>query len=129
MEKEGIELLIGSQIYWLVGLAVLFFIRNLIEGMVAGILVFFGGDYNSDDVVYVDGLPGRIIRVGLYKTVFFLYDISNDPYTGDARVSGGTKLVILNRALHDHKIEKPLQNLDLARYKKSPRKLDRRSDG
>ena len=129
MEKEGIELLIGSQIYWLVGLAVLFFIRNLIEGMVAGILVFFGGDYNSDDVVYVDGLPGRIIRVGLYKTVFFLYDISNDPYTGDARVSGGTKLVILNSALHDHKIEKPLQNLDLARYKKSPRKLNRRSDG
>ena len=129
MEKEGIELLIGSQVYWLIGLAFLFFIRNLIEGMVAGILVFFGGDYNSDDVVYVDGLPGRIIRVGLYKTVFFLYDISNDPYTGDARVSGGTKLVILNSALHDHKREKPWQNLDLARYKKSPRKLNRRSDG
>ena len=129
MEKEGIELLIGSQIYWFFGLAFLFFIRNLIEGMVAGILVFFGKDYNSDDVVYVDGLPGRIIRVGLYKTVFFLYDISNDPYTGEGRVSGGTKLVILNSALHDHKIEKPLQNLDLGRYKIEPRKFDRRNGG
>ena len=129
MEKEGIELLIGSQIYWLIGLAFLFFIRNLIEGMVAGVLVFFGKDYNSDDVVYVDGLPGRIIRVGLYKTVFFLYDISNDPYTGEGHVSGGTKLVILNSALHDHKIEKPLQNLDLGRYKIEPRKFDRRNGG
>ena len=129
MEKEGIELLIGSQIYWFFGLAFLFFIRNLIEGMVAGILGFFGKDYNSDDVVYVDGLPGRIIRVGLYKTVFFLYDISNDPYTGEGRVSGGTKLVILNSALHDHKIEKPLQNLDLGRYKIEPRKFDRRNGG
>ncbi len=129
MEKEGLELFIGSQVYWFVGLALLFFIRNIIEGMIAGLLIFLGGDYNSDDVVYVDGLPGRIIRVGLYKTVFFLYDISNDPYTGDARVSGGTKLVILNSALHDHKIEKPLQNLDLNRYKKSPRRLDRRFSG
>ena len=72
MEKEGIELLIGSQVYWLIGLAFLFFIRNLIEGMVAGILVFFGGDYNSDDVVYVDGLPGRIIRVGLYLSLIHI---------------------------------------------------------
>ena len=72
MEKEGLELFIGSQVYWFVGLALLFFIRNIIEGMIAGLLIFLGGDYNSDDVVYVDGLPGRIIRVGLYKTVFFL---------------------------------------------------------
>ena len=128
MEIEGLELFIGSQVYWFVGLALLFFIRNIIEGMIAGLLIFLGGDYNSDDVVYVDGLPGRIIRVGLYKTVFFLYDITNDPYTGEARVSGGTKMVIQNSALQDHKIEKPLQNLDLTRYKKSPRKLDRRTD-
>ena len=128
MEKEGLELFIGAQVYWFVGLALLFFIRNIIEGMIAGLLIFLGGDYNSDDVVYVDGLPGRIIRVGLYKTVFFLYDITNDPYTGEARVSGGTKMVIQNSALQDHKIEKPLQNLDLTRYKKSPRKLDRRTD-
>ena len=62
------------------------------------------------------------------RQFFFLYDITNDPYTGEARVSGGTKMVIQNSALQDHKIEKPLQNLDLTRYKKSPRKLDRRTD-
>jgi len=92
-------------------------------------MVFFGGDYNSDDVVYVDGLPGRIIRVGIYKTVFFLYDISNDPYTGMAQVTGGTKLVIQNSSLTNMKIEKPLQNLDLSRYTKEPQKKERRNNG
>ena len=120
-------MLIGSQVYWLIGLAFLFLVRNIIEGIIAGFLVFFGKDYNSDDVVYVDGRPGRIIRVGLYKTVFFLYDITNDPYTGMARVNGGTKLVIQNNALKNMKIEKPLQNLDLTRYKKEPGKMERRN--
>ena len=129
MEKEGIELFIGSKVYWFIGLALLFFIRNIIEGMVAGILVFLGGDYNTDDVVFVDARPGRIIRVGVYKTVFFLYDITNDPYTGEGRVSGGTKLVILNGSLHSHKIEKPLQSLDLGRYNKAPKKFERRNGG
>ena len=92
-------------------------------------MVFFGNDYNSDDVVYVDGLPGRIIRVGIYKTVFFLYDISNDPYTGIAQVTGGTKLVVQNSSLKDMKIEKPLQNLDLIRYMKGSQKKERRDNG
>ena len=128
-DQTSVDRLIGEQIYWFIGIALLFLIRNIIESIIAGLMVFFGNDYNSDDVVYVDGLPGRIIRVGIYKTVFFLYDISNDAYTGKAQVTGGTKLVVQNSSLKDMKIEKPLQNLDLIRYMKESQKKERRDNG
>ena len=46
MNEAQIEQFIGSQIYWLFGLALLFLIRNVIEEIIAGILIFFGNDYN-----------------------------------------------------------------------------------
>jgi hypothetical protein len=64
-------------------------------------------------VVYVDGKPGRIIRVGLTKTVFFIYDIV------DGKVVSGNKLVVQNERLAGLNIEKPLPNLDLSRFKKN----------
>ena len=38
--------------------------NNTIQEAVDGIMLFLGNDYNEDDVVEVDGAPGRIIRVG-----------------------------------------------------------------
>ena len=73
-------------------------------------MVFLGNDYNEDDVVEVDGSPGRIVRVGIWKTVFFIYHVKN------GRVVGGAKLVVANSKLKDLKIEKPLANLDLSKY-------------
>ena len=73
-------------------------------------MVFLGNDYHEDDVVEVDGSPGRIVRVGMWKTVFFIYDVVND------KVVGGSKLVVGNSYLMDLKIEKPLPNLDLSKY-------------
>ena len=128
MEDKAIEALIGREVWWIIGFATLFLVRNIVEGAISGVLVFFGNDYNSDDVIYINGRPGRIIRVGLYKTVFFLYDVKNDPYTGDAQVVSGTKYVVQNSSLSEIKIEKPLQNIDLERYKVEPTKLERRED-
>tara|TARA_Y100001951_G_C11252825_1_gene247534 strand:- start:428 stop:817 length:390 start_codon:yes stop_codon:yes gene_type:complete len=128
MDQVAIESFIGREVYWLIGFALLFLVRNIVEGAISGILVFVGNDYNSDDVIYINGRPGRIIRVGLYKTVFFLYDVKNDPYTGDAQVIGGTKVVVQNDKLSSLKIEKPLQNIDLERYKQDPTKMERRED-
>ena len=92
------------------GVAVLLF-RQTIESFVAGIMIFMGNDYNEDDVVEVDGKPSRIVRVGMWSTTFFTYDVRN------GIIVGGSKLVIQNVKLKDLKIEKPLPLLDLSKYK------------
>ena len=98
---------------WLLisGVALLLF-QNTIREAVDGIMVFLGNDYNEDDVVEVDGSPGRIVRVGMWKTVFFIYHVI------DGRIVGGSKLVVANSKLKDLKIEKPLPNLDSSKYTK-----------
>ena len=92
------------------GVAVLLF-RQTIESFVAGIMIFMGNDYNEDDVVEVDGKPSRIVRVGMWSTTFFTYDVR------DGIIVGGSKLVVQNIKLKDLKIEKPLPLLDLSKYK------------
>ena len=96
---------------FLAGLGVLFF-KTTIESVLAGLVVFVGNDYNSDDIVILDGRPGRIVRVSMWKTTFYLYSIEKDP-NGKKYVSGGTKLIVENDKLKDLKIEKPLDNFDL----------------
>ena len=93
------------------GIVVLLF-QNTIREAVDGIMVFLGNDYNEDDVVEVDGEPGRIVRVCMWKTVFFIYHVVN------GQIVGGAKLVVANSKLKDLKIEKPLPNLDLSKYQK-----------
>ena len=95
---------------FLVGVLTLLF-RSTIEKLVAGFMVFQGNDYNEDDVVEVDGKPGRIVRVGIWSTTFFTYDVR------DGIIVGGSKLVVQNDKLKDLKIEKPLPLLDLSKYK------------
>ena len=95
---------------FLVGVLTLLF-RGTIEKLVAGYFVFMGNDYNEDDVVEVDGKPGRIVRVGIWSTTFFTYDVR------DGVIVGGAKLVVQNDKLKDLKIEKPLPLLDLSKYK------------
>ena len=107
-----VEGLIG-QYGWLfiVGVITLIF-QNSIREAVDGFMVFLGNDYNEDDVVEVDGEPGRIVRVSMSKTGFCIYHVF------DGKVVGGSKLVVANSKLKDLKIEKPLANLDLSKYSK-----------
>ena len=88
-----VEGLIG-QYGWLfiMGVVTLIF-QNTIREAVDGLMVFLGNDYNEDDVVDIDGEPGRIVRVDLWKTVFFIYHIV------DGKVVGGSKLVVANSKL------------------------------
>jgi len=112
METQ-IENLIGEYGWLFVsGLMVLLF-QNTIREAVDGIMIFLGNDYHEDDVVEVDGQPGRIVRVSMWKTVFFIYHVV------DGKVVGGSKLVVANSKLKDIKIEKPLPNLDLSKYSKN----------
>ena len=95
---------------FIVGVLTLLF-RSTIEKLVAGLMIFMGNDYNEDDVVEVDGKPGRIVRCGIWSTTFFTYDVR------DGIIVGGAKLVVQNDKLKDLKIEKPLPLLDLSKYK------------
>ena len=94
---------------FITGIIALLF-QSTIQEAVSGLMVFLGNDYHEDDVVEVDGSAGRIVRVGMWKTVFFIYHVVN------GKVVGGSKLVVANSKLKDLKIEKPLPNLDLSKY-------------
>ena len=108
--EQMLQKVVGEYSWLLIsGIAFLLF-QNTIREAVDGIMVFLGNDYNEDDVVMVDGEPGRIIRVGIWKTVFFIY------YVQDGKIVGGAKLVVANSKLKDLKIEKPLPNLDLSKF-------------
>ena len=109
--QNQVSLLIGKYGWlFIVGVLTLLF-RSTIEKFVAGMMVFMGNDYNEDDVVEVDGKPGRIVRVGMWTTTFFTYDVR------EGIIVGGAKLVVQNDKLKDLKIEKPLPLLDLSKYK------------
>ena len=115
MEQEvqsQIEGLIGNYGWmFIVGFAALLF-RSAIEGAVEGFKVFYGNDLNTDDVVTINGQPARVVRVGLFKTIFFVYEIGcadGKPY-----VKGGSKMAVQNDKLKDFEIKKPLPMLDLS---------------
>jgi hypothetical protein len=112
LESTGQDLTGKYVWFFIVGLIALMF-KSSIEKFAAALFMFVGNDYKEDDVVYVDGKPGRIVRVGLTKTVFFIYDVV------DGKVLGGSKLVVQNERLSGLNIEKPLPNLDLSRFKKN----------
>jgi len=96
---------------FLAAASILFF-KTTIEALIAGLLVFVGNDYNNDDIIILDGRLGRIVRVSMWKTTFYLYTVRKDP-GGKNFISGGTKLIVENDKLKDLKIEKPLDNFDL----------------
>lgn len=119
---------VGTQIIgeygwmFMAGIAILIF-RNTIEKIVDGLQIFIGNDYNTDDIVEVDGMPGRIVRIGPRQTVFFLYTIKG------GKILSGEKLVVQNEKLKDLKISKPLPELDLVKYKEQEELLyGRRTD-
>lgn len=109
--QEATQHLIGEYGWMFIAGLIGIMFQSTIKSLAASLAVFCGGDYNTDDVVFVDGKPGRIIRVGVLKTVFFIYDVV------DGKIIGGSKLVIQNEALSKLKIEKPLAQLDLSRFK------------
>ena len=113
IQKQA-EGLLGNWVWLLItGVAFLLF-KSTLEGITEGLKVFLGKDIQTDDVVILDGRPARCIRVGIWKTTFFAYDIGTAE--GKPFVKGGTKLQIQNDKLKDHIIERPLQMLDLTKW-------------
>ena len=110
--QSNISVLLGEYGWmFLVGLTVLFF-KTTIESLLAGLVVFVGNDYNNDDIIILDGRPGRIVRVSMWKTTFYLYTVKEGA-DGKKFISGGAKLIVENNKLRDLKLEKPLDNFNL----------------
>ena len=113
LQKQA-EGFLGNWLWLLIsGIALLLF-KSTIESIVEGLKIFLGKDLNTDDVVILDSRPARVIRVGIWKTTFFAYDIG--VANGKPFVKGGTKIQIQNDKLKDHVIESPLQMLDLSKW-------------
>ena len=110
--QSNISVLLGEYGWMFLAALVVLFFKTTIESVLAGLLIFVGNDYNNDDIIILDGRPGRIVRVSMWKTTFYLYTIKADS-NGKRHVSGGTKLIVENDKLKDLKIEKPLDNFDL----------------
>ena len=114
MEEKLMQDLIGNYGWmFIAGIAILIF-RSAIEGIVEGLKVFLGNDLNTDDVITLDERPARVVRVGIFKTIFFVYNIGC--VKGKPYVKGGSKMAIQNDKLKDHSIEKPLPMLDLTKW-------------
>jgi len=114
MEKDAIESLIGEY-GWMAAVAFVFILgRNTLETAIEAIKVFAGDDLNTDDTIIFDGRPARVVRVGLWKTILFIYEVGC-AYR-KAFVKGGNKVAIQNDKLKDHLIEKPLPMLDLKKW-------------
>lgn len=86
-------------------IAVIF--KDSIQNALDGARVFWGNDLNEDDIVILDGAPARVVRVGVFKTSFYMYQID-----GDGVFRNGTRLQVANSKLDEHKIEKPLPMFD-----------------
>ena len=112
--QSQVEGFLGNWVWLLVSGVALLLFKSTIETIVEGLKIFLGKDLNTDDVVVLDGRPARVIRVGIWKTTFFAYDIGTA--NGKPFVKGGTKLQIQNDKLKDHIIESPLQMLDLSKW-------------
>ena len=114
MEKDTIEALIG-QYGWMLIAGFLFLIgRKTIESSIEAIKIFAGNDLNTDDVIIFDDRPARVVRVGLWKTILFIYEVGCAD--GKPFIKGGNKVAIQNEKLKDHMIEKPLPMLDLKKW-------------
>ena len=118
MEQElqhQVEGLLGNYLWLFISGLLFLLFKSTIESLVEGIKVFLGKDLNTDDVVILDGRPARVVRVGMWKTIFFVYEVGT--VNGEPYVKGGNKVAIQNDQLKVHIIEKPLPMLDLSKWK------------
>ena len=118
MDTKIIENLLGEYSWLIITGFVLLIARSTIESVISGLKIFLGDDLNTDDVIIIningESRPARVVRVGLWKTILFVYEVGGAD--GKAYVKGGNKVAIQNDTLKDYIIEKPLPMLDLKKW-------------
>ena len=118
MDTKIIENLLGEYSWLIITGFVLLIARSTIESVISGLKIFLGDDLNTDDVIIIningESRPARVVRVGLWKTILFVYEVGCADVK--AYVKGGNKVAIQNDTLKDYIIEKPLPMLDLKKW-------------
>lgn len=107
-EQQGVlAIFFGEWAVYIFLIIVAVIFKETIQNALDGVRVFWGSDLNEDDIVVLDGEPARVVRVGYFKTSFYMYRIDA---AGVYR--NGTRLGIANSKLDEHRIEKPLPLFD-----------------
>ena len=112
--EDYLKSLLGDYAFLIITGGILFIFKSTIESAVEGLKIFMGKDLNTDDVIHFDGKPARVVRVGIWKTILFVYEVGcadGKPY-----IKGGNKVAIQNGQLKSHMIEIPLPMLDLSKW-------------
>lgn len=112
--EDYVKGILGDYAWLIITGVFLFMFKSTIESIVEGLKIFLGNDLNTDDVIHFDGRPARVVRVGIWKTTLFVYEVgcaNGKPY-----IKGGNKVAVQNGILKSHMIEKPLPMLDLSKW-------------
>ena len=93
--KQMFQDLIGTYGWFLLAAFAAIFLKDAIHKAAEGVLVFMGKDFQNDDILYISGRQARIVRVGFFKTIFYMTDRK-------------TKMVVPNDRLKMLTVEKTL---------------------
>ena len=83
MEKGGItpdqaekvaQDLVGEYGWFVLAGLIAILAKDLIMNFAQALVVFFGHDFNNDDIIYISGRQARIVRVGIRTTCFCMTD-------------------------------------------------------
>ena len=95
-QVENIAKNLFSEYGWIFAAGVVaLLVKDVMINLVKGILIFYGHDFDNDDVIYISGRQARIVRVGVTSTTFYMTDRR-------------TKMVVPNEQLKELTIEKTL---------------------
>jgi len=110
-----------GELWWLFGVLVgVLVFKETIKSFVSSVMVLRSGTYVVDEVVILEGTPARIVRMGWWKTTFYVYRIMAHPQVGaqedGPRLNGGrlfyTTRDVMNEQLPHLNIEIPQQRMD-----------------
>ena len=95
-QVENIAKNLFSEYGWIFAAGVVALLaKDVMINLVKGIMIFYGHDFDNDDVIYISGRQARIVRVGVTSTTFYMSDRK-------------TKMVVPNEQLKELTIEKTL---------------------
>ena len=69
--------------------------KDILFNFAQGLVVYWGSDFENDEILYISGRQSRVIRLGLTSTTFFMTDRE-------------TKMIVPNCQLKQLTIEKKL---------------------
>ena len=93
--KKVIEHIIGSYGWFIIFAFLAILGKDALHKAAEGFFVCFGNDFCNDDILYISGRQARIVRVGFFKTIFYMTDRK-------------TKMVVPNDRLKMLVVEKTL---------------------